>query len=187
MTTTEIVKPRLLEKYRKDVSPVLMQEFRYKSLMQVPRVSKIVINMGVKEGQQDIKILDQLAVELGMITGQKPLVTKAKKSIAAFKLREGSSIGLKVTLRKNRMFEFMDRLFNVAMPQIRDFRGYSEKSFDGRGNFSLGITEQMIFPEVEFEKVKMIHGMDITFVTTAKNGREGKRLLELMGLPFKKD
>src|SRR3989338_1027000 len=177
--------PRLLEAYRKNVIPAMMKEFGYTNSMAVPRVEKIVINMGVKEGAADIKLLEHVAHELSQITGQKPLVTKAKKSIAAFKLREGTSIGLKVTLRKIRMYEFMDRLFNVAMPRIRDFRGYSEKSFDDRGNLSLGITEQMIFPEVEFDKVKMIHGMDVTFVTTAKNGREGKRLLELMGLPFK--
>ena len=180
-------KPRLLDKYRDEVAPVLSKEFHLKNIMEVPHVEKIVVNMGVKEGAQDIKIIDQLAVELGRITGQKPLVTKAKKSIAAFKLREGSPIGLKVTLRGHRMYEFMDRLFNVAMPRIRDFRGYAEKSFDGRGNLTLGITEQIIFPEVEFDKIKKVQGMDITFVTTAANHREGRRLLELLGLPFRKN
>jgi large subunit ribosomal protein L5 len=155
--------------------------------MEIPRLQKIVVNMGVKEGAVDIKILDQAALELGRITGQKPLVRRAKKSIAAFKLREGSPIGLKVTLRRARMYEFLDRLFNVAMPRIRDFRGYSEKSFDGRGNYTLGITEQIVFPEVEFDKIKKVQGMDVTFVTTAKTNEEGKRLLELLGLPFKKN
>ncbi len=187
MVTQAIPKPRLLEKYRQNVIPTMMKEFQYKNTMQVPRIKKIVVNMGVKEGKEDIKILEQLAVELGQITGQKPLVTKAKKSIAAFKLREGSPIGLKVTLRKIRMYEFMDRLFNMAMPRIRDFRGYPDHSFDDRGNFSLGLQEQIIFPEVEYDKIKKTQGMDVTFVTTAPNKKEGKRLLELLGLPFKKD
>ncbi|HNX67944.1 MAG TPA: 50S ribosomal protein L5 [Candidatus Omnitrophota bacterium] len=178
--------PRLLEKYRQEALPVLMEEFGYKNPMQAPRLVKVVINMGVKEGQEDIKILDQIAIELGRITGQKPVVTRAKKSISAFKLREGSPIGLKVTLRKIRMYEFVDRLFNVAMPRIRDFRGFLDKSFDQRGNFSIGLTEQTIFPEVEYDKIKKTQGMDITFVTTAENHKEGKRLLELLGFPFRK-
>jgi len=180
------VMPRLLEKYRQEALPVLMEEFGYKNPMQAPRLVKVVINMGVKEGQEDIKILDQIAIELGRITGQKPVVTRAKKSISAFKLREGSPIGLKVTLRKIRMYEFVDRLFNVAMPRIRDFRGFLDKSFDQRGNFSIGLTEQTIFPEVEYDKIKKTQGMDITFVTTAENHKEGKRLLELLGFPFRK-
>ena len=186
MTKPANLNPRLLEKYRRDVIPALRGEFGYKNVMQVPRLKKIVVNMGVKEGQEDVKILEQLAAELSRITGQKPLVTHAKKSIAAFKLREGSPIGLKVTLRRARMYEFMDRLFNVAMPRIRDFRGYSENAFDDRGNYSLGIQEQTIFPEVEYDKVKKIKGMDITFVTTAPTKQEAKRLLELLGLPFSK-
>ncbi len=187
MTTEAPVKPRLLERYRQDILPVLMKEFAYKNVMQVPKVVKIVVNMGVKEGQEDIKILEQAAAELAQITGQKPVITRAKKSIAGFKLRENSPIGAKVTLRSVRMYEFMDRLFNIAMPRIRDFRGYSEKSFDDRGNFTLGIQEQIIFPEVEFDKIKKVQGMDITFVTTATNKKEGRKLLELLGLPFKKD
>ena len=180
------VAPRLLERYRAEVAPVLLEEFGYKNVMEAPGMVKIVVNMGVKEGQEDIKILDQLAIELARIVGQKPVVTRAKKSISAFKLREGSPIGLKVTLRKRRMYEFMDRLFNFAMPRIRDFRGFLDKSFDQRGNFTIGLTEQTIFAEVEFDKMKKTQGMDITFVTTAKNSKEGKRLLELLGFPFRK-
>lgn len=181
-----VAAPRLLERYRKEVLPALMKEFGYKNPMQAPKVLKIVINMGVKEGQEDIKILDQLAIELSRITGQKPVVTRAKKSISAFKLRENSPIGLKVTLRRARMYEFMDRLLNFAMPRIRDFRGFPDKSFDQRGNFSIGLTEQTIFAEVEYDKIKKTQGMDITFVTTAGNSREGKKLLELLGFPFVK-
>ena len=187
MATQAATKPRLLERYRKEIVPTLMKEFQYKNVMQVPKIQKVVVNMGIKEGKDDIKILEQSASELAQITGQKALITQAKKSIAAFKLREGSPIGAKVTLRHIRMYEFIDRLFNVAMPRIRDFRGYSDQSFDDRGNFSLGIQEQIIFPEVEYDKVKKTQGMDVTFVTTARNRKEGKRLLELFGLPFKKD
>ncbi len=187
MKSAEETIPRLLNRYRKEVVPTLMKSEGYKNALEAPRLKKVVVNMGVKEGAQDIKILDQLAVELGRITGQKPLVTRAKKSISAFKLREGSPIGLKVTLRKRRMYEFLDRLFNVAMPRIRDFRGYPITSFDGNGNYTLGIQEQIIFPEVDFEKVKKVQGMDVTFVTTAKNKDEAKKLLELLGLPFKKN
>lgn len=186
MPTQTLVTPRLLKKYREEILPVMMKEFGYKNVMQVPRLSKVVVNMGVKEGKEDIKILEQLALELAQITGQKPLVTRAKKSISAFKLRQGSPIGIKVTLRRSRMYEFIDRLFNVAMPRIRDFRGYSENSFDERGNLSLGIQEQIVFPEVDYDKVKKTQGMDITFVTTASTRKEGKRLLELLGFPFKK-
>lgn len=178
------VLPRLLEKYRAEVVPELQKEFNYKNPMQAPRVEKVVVNMGVKEGQEDIKILDQLAIELSRIVGQKPVVTRAKKSISAFKLREGSPIGLKVTLRRNRMYEFMDRLFNVAMPRIRDFRGFLDKSFDQRGNYTLGLTEQTIFAEVEFDKMKKTQGMDITFVTTAENKKEGKEAPGAFGLSF---
>lgn len=186
MTTPKAAMPRIYEKYRKEVVPALQREFKYGNVMQVPRLQKVVVNIGAKEGQEDVKLLEQLSHELGMITGQKPQLRRAKKSIASFKLRENSPIGLKVTLRRIRMYEFVDRLFNVAMPRIRDFRGYNEKAFDDRGNYTLGIQEQTIFPEVEFDKVKKIKGMNITFVTTAKNHAEGKKLLELLGLPFRK-
>ncbi len=176
--------PNLLAHYRSQVAPALQSEFGFKNVMQIPRLKKVVVNMGVKEGQEDVKILEQLAQELSMITGQKPQVRRAKKSIAAFKLRENSPIGLKVTLRRQRMYEFLERFFNVAMPRIRDFRGYSERSFDDHGNYSLGVHEQTVFPEVDFDKIKKVKGMDITFVTTARNKAEAKRLLELMGLPF---
>ena len=177
---------QLMHYYRRQIVSVLQKEFAYKNIMQVPKLEKIVVNMGVKEGQEDIKIIEQLGVELGRITGQKPLMTRAKKSIAGFKLREGSPIGLKVTLRSARMYEFLERLFNVAMPRIRDFRGYPETSFDDHGNYTLGVQEQTIFPEVEFDKIKKVKGMDITFVTSTRNKAQAKRLLELLGLPFKK-
>lgn len=178
--------PRLLEFYRSQVVPAMMKEFHYKNALAVPRIEKVVVNMGVKEGGQDIKILEHLAHELGMITGQRPVITKAKKSISGFKLREGSPIGLKVTLRRNRMYEFLDRLFNVAMPRIRDFRGFPVSSFDSSANYSLGIQEQIIFPEVEYDKMKKLQGMDVTFVTTTTRKEETKRLLELLGFPFRK-
>lgn len=181
------MKPRLLEKYRQEVVPQLKQEFGYRNVMQIPKLEKVVVNIGIKEAAEDVKILEQATEEIRRVTGQKPLVTQAKKSIAAFKLRQGSSVGLKVTLRGARMYEFMDRLFNIAMPRIRDFRGYNDKSFDGRGNYTLGIQEQTIFPEVEFDKIRKVKGMDITFVTSTQSNNEAKRLLELMGLPFKKN
>ncbi len=186
MSSSKDSVPKLLEKYRQEIVPAMKQEFQYTNVMQVPKLQKVVVNMGIKEAKEDVKILEQLAHELSRITGQKPLVTKAKKSISAFKLREGLSVGLKVTLRRARMYEFLDRLFNIAMPRIRDFRGYPDFSFDSQGNYSLGIQEQSIFPEVEFDKMKITKGMDITFVTTATNKRESKRLLELLGLPFRK-
>jgi large subunit ribosomal protein L5 len=178
--------PRLLEKYRREIVPAMMEEFAYGNVMRVPRLKKVVVNMGVKEAKDDIKILEQLQVELSRITGQRSLMTMAKKSISAFKLREGVPVGLKVTLRKSRMYDFVERLFNVAMPRIRDFRGYSDNSFDDHGNYSLGIQEQIIFPEVEYDKLKITKGMDITFVTSAETKQEAKRLLELLGLPFRK-
>jgi large subunit ribosomal protein L5 len=186
MTVATVTRPRFLDKYRKEVIPALMKEFEYSNSMQVPRIQKIVINMGVKEAKDDIKILDQLSMELSRISGQKPVTTYAKKSISNFKVREGSPIGLKVTLRRNRMYEFMDRLCSVAMPRIRDFQGFSPKSFDGNGNYTFGLQEQSIFPEVEFDKIKKVQGMDITFVTSAKNDEEARKLLEHMGFPFKK-
>ena len=178
--------PRLKTRYKEEIAKHLQEEFGYKNSMQIPHIEKIVVNMGIKEGPSDIKILEQCAEELALITGQKPVVRRAKKAISAFKLRENSPIGLKVTLRKARMYEFLDRLINIAMPRIRDFQGFSDRSFDGRGNFSIGLTEQTVFPEVHFDKVKKVQGMDITFVTTANNNQEAKRLLELLGFPFKK-
>ncbi len=182
---TKVPVPRLRVMYLKEIVPAMTKEFGYKNPMEVPRLMKIVINMGVKEGGVDIKILEAISQDLATITGQKPLVTRARKSIAAFKLREGSPIGLKVTLRGNRMYEFLDRLVNVAMPRIRDFRGIPA-SFDGQGNLNIGLQEQIIFPEVEYDKVKKVQGMNIAFVTTAQKKEETKRLLEHFGFPFKK-
>jgi len=178
--------PRMKEKYQKEIAPVLMKERGYKNIHQVPRLVKIAINMGVKEGAQDIKILDAVKADLATITGQNPVVTRARKSISAFKLREGSPIGLKVTLRGARMYEFLDRLVNVAMPRIRDFRGFPDTGFDQQGNFSVGLQEQIIFPEMDYDKIKKTQGMDITFVTTGGKRDESKRLLELLGFPFRK-
>ena len=181
-----VMTARLLEKYRKEIVPSLKEEFSYKNIMEVPRLEKVVVNMGVKEARDDVKVIDQLATDIGLITGQKPLVTKAKKSIAGFKVRQGMPIGIKVTLRGKQMYEFIDRLFNIAMPRIRDFRGCSTNSFDRTGNYTLGIQEQTIFPEIEFDRVKIVKGMDITFVTSASNKEEAKKLLEKLGLPFRK-
>ena len=178
--------PRLLEVYRKEIVPVMKKEFHFENDLAVPRMEKIVINMGVKEGMADIKLLEHVAHELSQITGQKPVITRAKKSISAFKLREGSAIGVKVTLRRSRMYEFMERLFNVAMPRIRDFRGFGSNSFDSSGNYSFGIQEQFIFPEVEYDKMRKIQGMDITFVMTSTKKEQSKRLMELLGFPFRK-
>jgi large subunit ribosomal protein L5 len=184
--TAETKTPRLLERFRDLVVPELCKEFKYENALSAPRLEKIVVNMGVKEGAQDIKLLEHLTKELAMITGQQPIVRRAKKAIANFKLKKGSPIGLKVTLRRRRMYEFFDRLVNVAMPRIRDFRGFSPNSFDEHGNLSVGIQEQNIFPEVELDRVMRMQGMDITFVTTAKGKEEGRRFLELMGFPFRK-
>ena len=177
--------PRLRQKYLKEIVPGMMKEFGFKNPYQVPRLEKVVMNMGVKEGAQDIKVLEGAREELALITGQRPLVTRARKSISAFKLRAGSPIGLKVSLRGPRMYEFIDRLFNMAMPRIRDFRGISDSGFDSQGNLSIGLQEQIIFPEVDFDKVKKIQGMDITFVTTSTKKAESRRLLELFGFPFR--
>ncbi len=181
-----VAMPRLAEKYKKEIVGALQSEFKFANAMQIPKLKKVVVNIGVKEGQEDVKLFEQLAHELTQITGQKPQTARAKKSIAGFKLRQGSPVGLKVTLRRARMWEFIDRLFNVAMPRIRDFRGFNENAFDEKGNYNLGLQEQTIFPEVEFDKIKKVKGMNITFVTTAANKKEGKRLLELLGLPFAK-
>lgn len=177
----------LKERYIKEVVPALMDKFKYKSVMQVPKLEKIVINMGVSDVKDNSKALDIAAKDLETISGQKPLTTKARKSIAAFKLREGMNIGCKVTLRRDKMYDFATRLFNVALPRVRDFKGVSPKSFDGRGNYAFGIKEQMIFPEIEFDKVDKARGMDVIFVTTAKSDEEAYALLEMLGLPFAKN
>ena len=175
----------LKEQYEKVVVPALMKKFNYKSVMQVPKLEKIVINIGLGDVKENPKSLDNAVAELAMITGQKPIVTKAKKSIAAFKLREGVNVGCKVTLRAGKMYDFAYKLFNVALPRVRDFRGLSNKSFDGRGNYSLGIKEQLIFPEIEYDKIDKTRGMDIIVVTTAKTDEEAKELLTLLGMPFR--
>jgi large subunit ribosomal protein L5 len=173
------------EHYQQDVIPALMKRFNYRNVMEVPRLEKIVINMGLGEAIQNVKILDSAAQEMSGITGQKPVITKAKKSIAQFKLRKGLSIGCMVTLRKERMYEFFNRLVNTALPRVRDFKGVSGKSFDGRGNFALGIREQLIFPEIHYDKIDKIKGMNIVIVTSAKTDEEGKELLRLLGMPFR--
>lgn len=175
---------RLKEKYVKEVAPALQQKFNYKNVMEIPRLDKVVINIGVGEATQNPKELDGAVEDLKTITGQKPVITRAKKSIAAFKLREGVAIGTKVTLRNDRMYEFVDKLFNVVLPRVRDFRGVSPKAFDGRGNYTLGLKEQLVFPEIDYDKVDKVRGMDIVFVTTAKNDEESRELLRFMGMPF---
>jgi large subunit ribosomal protein L5 len=171
--------------YQEKVVPALMKRFNYRNRMEVPRLEKIVINMGLGEAIQNIKILDSAVQELSLITGQKPVITKAKKSIAQFKLRAGMPIGCMVTLRKERMFEFFNRLVNIALPRVRDFKGLSGKSFDGRGNYALGMREQLIFPEIHYDKIDKVKGMNIVIVTTAKTDEEGKELLKLLGMPFR--
>ena len=176
----------LKEQYEKEIVPALMKKFNYKSVMQVPKLEKIVINIGLGDVRDNPKSLDNAINDLSIITGQKPVITKAKKSIAAFKLREGANVGCKVTLRKGKMYDFAYKLFNVALPRVRDFRGVSVNSFDGRGNYSMGVKEQLIFPEIEYDKIDKIRGMDIIFVTTAHSDEEAKELLTLLGMPFKK-
>jgi large subunit ribosomal protein L5 len=176
---------KLKEVYQEKVVPALMKRFNYKNKMEVPKLEKIVINMGLGEAIQNIKILDSAVQELSQITGQKPVITKAKKSIAQFKLRTGMPIGCMVILRKERMYEFFNRLVNVALPRVRDFKGLSGKSFDGRGNYALGIREQLIFPEIHYDKIDKVKGMNIVIVTTAKTDEEGKELLKLLGIPFR--
>jgi len=180
------VAPRLKEQYRAQAVPALMERFGYGNVHQVPRLEKIVVNMGVGGATQDAKLLENAITDLTIITGQKPTITRAKKSIASFKLRQGMAIGAKVTLRGDRMWEFFDRLLSTALPRIRDFRGVSAKAFDGRGNYSLGVTEQLIFPEIDYDKIDKIRGMDITFVTSADTDEECRALLEQFGFPFKK-
>ena len=177
---------RLKERYENEVVKSMVQKFNYSSIMQAPKLEKIVINIGVGDAVSNSKLLDDAVAELTLISGQKPVITKAKKSIAGFKLREGMPIGCKVTLRSERMYEFMDKLFNVSLPRVRDFRGVSNDAFDGRGNYTLGIKEQLIFPEINFDKVNKLRGMDIVFVTTAKTDEEGHELLAQLGMPFKK-
>ncbi len=177
---------RLKEFYQKEVVPALMEKFQYKNIMEVPKLEKVVINMGVGDAKENPRFLEGAIEDLSLITGQRPLVTQAKKSISNFKLRQGMKIGAKVTLRGDRMYEFVDKLLNVALPRVRDFRGVSEKSFDGRGNYSLGIREQLIFPEIDYDKVEKVRGMDIAFVTTAKTDEEAREFLRLLGMPFAK-
>ena len=177
---------RLKEKYVKEITPALMSKFNYTSVMQVPKFDKIVINVGVGDAVQNSKALDATVEELALITGQKPIVTRAKKSIAGFRLREGMPIGAKVTLRGERMYQFLDKLISVSLPRVRDFRGVSKKSFDGRGNYTLGVKEQLIFPEIDYDKVNKVRGKDIVIVTTAKTDEESRELLALAGMPFQK-
>lgn len=175
---------RLKEMYVNDVAPALMKKFEYKSVMQIPKLDKIVINVGCGEARDNAKVLDAIVADLKQITGQQPVLCKAKKSVANFKLREGMTIGAKVTLRGDRMYEFVDRFFNLALPRVRDFRGINPNSFDGRGNYSVGVKEQLIFPEIDYDKIDKVRGMDICFVTTAKTDEEARELLALMGAPF---
>ncbi|OUM87978.1 MAG: 50S ribosomal protein L5 [Bacillus thermozeamaize] len=176
--------PRLKEKYRNEVVPSLMKKFNYKSVMQAPKIEKVVINMGVGEGATNAKAIDSAVEDLKAITGQKPVVTHAKKSIAGFKIRKGMPIGVKVTLRGDRMYYFLDKLFNIALPRVRDFRGVPDKSFDGRGNYTLGLREQLIFPEIDYDKIDKVRGMDVVIVTTAETDEEARELLAEMGMPF---
>jgi large subunit ribosomal protein L5 len=184
-STNGKVTPRLLRYYLDDVRATLLKEFDYSSPMQIPRLEKIVINVGVGEAAKNAKLLDSVVAEVSLITGQRPVIRRAKKAISNFSLREGMPIGVSVTLRRERMWEFLDRFVNVSIPRIRDFRGLSTKSFDGRGNFTIGIKEQLIFPEIDYDKVQKIHGMDVTFVTTAQRDDEGMALLRQLGMPFR--
>ena len=176
--------PRLQDKYNQEIAPALMKKFGYKSVMQIPKLDKVVINVGAGEAKDNAKVIDAIMTDLAAITGQKPVVCRAKKSVANFKLREGMPIGVKVTLRGERMYEFVNKLFNVAFPRVRDFRGISANSFDGKGNYSTGIKEQLIFPEIEYDKIDKVRGMDINFITTAQTDEEARELLSLMGAPF---
>lgn len=184
-TTETIPVSRLLERYRKEVVPALSKKFGYKNEMQVPRLVKVVLNMGVGQGAADVKVVEQAAHEMALIAGQKPVITRSKKAISNFKIREGQPIGVKVTLRRARMYEFLDRLMNIAMPRIRDFRGVDPRGFDQGGNFAFGLTEQLIFPEMEYDKVHRTQGMDVIICTTAGSREEARELLKLLGMPFK--
>ncbi|MBR4232228.1 MAG: 50S ribosomal protein L5 [Oscillospiraceae bacterium] len=176
--------PRLKTKYQEEVAPALMKKFEYKSVMQIPRLEKIVVNVGCGDARDNVKMLEAVVKDLTAITGPKAVITKARKSVANFKLREGMPVGVKVTLRQDKMWEFLDRLFNVALPRVRDFRGISANSFDGRGNYALGVKEQLIFPEIDYDKIEKIRGMDIVVCTTAKTDEEARELLSLLGAPF---
>ena len=175
---------RLKEKYNAEIAPALMQKFGYKSVMQIPKLEKVIVNVGCGDAKENAKIIDSVMKDISAITGQKPIATKARKSVANFKVREGQAVGVKVTLRGDRMYEFLDRLFNIALPRVRDFRGINPNSFDGRGNYAFGLKEQLIFPEIEYDKVDAIRGMDICICTTAKTDEEAKELLTLAGAPF---
>lgn len=177
---------RMKEFYKSEVAPALMKKFNYESVMQIPKLEKIIINVSCSEARDNSKVLDAIMTDLGAITGQRPVICKARKSVANFKLREGMNIGAKVTLRGDRMYEFLDRLFNVALPRVRDFRGINPNSFDGRGNYNMGLKEQLIFPEIDYDKIDKVRGMDICFVTTANTDEEGRELLTLMGAPFER-
>jgi large subunit ribosomal protein L5 len=179
--------PRLRDKYEKEVLPALREQFNYGNVMQVPRLTKVVVNIGMGEALTDANSLDKAADDIATITGQKPIVTRAKKSIANFRVREGNAIGLATTLRGNQMYEFLDRLISAALPRIRDFQGLSTNAFDGRGNYSLGVREQLIFPEIDYDKVDKVRGLQVTIVTTARTDEEGRRLLELFGMPFRRN
>ena len=177
---------RLKEAYKSEIAPALMKKFEYKSVMQIPKLDKIVLNVGCGEARDNSKVVDAIINDLSIITGQRPIVCRAKKSVANFKLREGMPIGVKVTLRGDKMYEFLDRFFNLALPRVRDFRGINPNSFDGRGNYAMGIKEQLIFPEIDYDKIDKVRGMDICFVTTAQNDEEARELLTLMGAPFER-
>lgn len=179
--------PRLKERYKSEIAPELMREFKYGNVMQVPRVEKVTVNIGLGEARENARAVESATADIATISGQKPVVTRAKKAIANFKIRENMPIGVAVTLRGDRMYEFLDRLLNAALPRIRDFHGVPTKAFDGRGNFSLGVREQLIFPEIDYDKVDKIRGMQINIITSAKNDEEGRRLLEMMGMPFSKE
>jgi large subunit ribosomal protein L5 len=179
--------PRLKERYKTEIAPELMREFKYGNVMQVPRVEKVTLNIGLGEARENARAVESATADIATISGQKPVVTRAKKAIANFKIRENMPIGVAVTLRGDRMYEFLDRLLNAALPRIRDFHGVPTKAFDGRGNFSLGVREQLIFPEIDYDKVDKIRGMQINIITSAKNDEEGRRLLEMMGMPFSKE
>ena len=178
--------PRLKDRYKTEMVPALMQEFGYRNVMEVPRLEKIVVNVGLGEALENVKALDAAAKDVSTITGQKPIITRAKKSIATFRLREGNPIGVKVTLRGNRMYDFLDRLCNAALPRQRDFRGVSPDAFDGRGNYTLGLREQLMWPEIDYDSIDKVRGMEVTMVTTAQTDEEGRRLLQLLGMPFKR-
>lgn len=177
---------RLIERYKNEVVPALMEKFKYKNIMEVPKLEKIILNMGIGEARENPKSLEAAVEEMGIIAGQKPVVTRAKKSVSNFKIRQGMPVGCRVTLRGERMYDFLDKLMNIALPRVRDFRGVSPTSFDGRGNYALGVKEQLIFPEIDYDKIDKIRGMDVIIVTTAKTDEEAKELLDLLGMPFRK-